>query len=298
MRALVFFCFLAFGCAAYGAEGTGRAGHGHISLTYQYIAVDGFTTGSRTAEIGTTDTHGLNFHLDYAVTDRWTVGIGVPLITKRWNGPSSSAHRPDLIDPPQDQEFIDDGEYHTEWQDLHLTASYAAKTDGPLTIEPFMAAGIPTHDYPHFAHAAVGQNLWRFEAGARIFYQPHFSRFYYGFHPRYVFVEETLDTSVDHWLIDAEIGYFFNSSVSVRTFLIHKDGDGVTSTAADFPDRTSPRWFQHDRMLIHNFTNLGVGVDWQVSPKYRLSFSAMTQVDGEWVHIMDYTGTFTVSRSF
>ena len=62
------------------AEESSRAGHGHVTVSYQYIHVDGFEATAGTIDIGTVDTHALNFELDYYLTDRWTIAVGIPFI--------------------------------------------------------------------------------------------------------------------------------------------------------------------------------------------------------------------------
>lgn len=105
----------------------GRKGHGHVSVGYQYISVDGFEASTGTLEIGTTDTHSLFFEIDYNITDRVSLYAGLPLIRKRYQGPFP--HSVAGLDAPNDTApFIDDGKYRTEWQDFRFGARYLART--------------------------------------------------------------------------------------------------------------------------------------------------------------------------
>lgn len=272
------------------------AGHGHYSVSYQYISVDGFEGSMGEVPIGTVDTHSLNFEVDYAVTGKWTLVAGIPLVRKRYDGPSP--HDPLTLDPPRpDVENVDQGAWNTGFQDIHVGARYLAR-DGSLRIEPFAFLGLPSHDYPFFGHAAVGQNLWKLDVGSSFTYFPPISDAYYRLDLAYVFVEETLGFSIDHWLIRAEAGYFFRPHLNGRIFLLHKDGHGLTFPD-DFPTpRTTEMWYQHDRLVKHNYTNVGVGLDWAVNDKYRVSSSLMTMARAEQVHIMKYAVTVGLSRSF
>jgi hypothetical protein len=271
-------------------------GHGHISVGYQYISVDGFKASTGTLEIGTTDTHSLFFELDYNVTDRLSLNAGLPLIRKRYQGPFP--HSVAGLDPPNDTApFIDGGRYRTEWQDFRFGARYLARS-GPLQIEPYITVEVPSNDYPFYANAAVGQNVNKLDLGADFIYVPPISDAFYGLEIGYVFVEETLGVNIDHWRVNASAGYFFGPRLSGRVFLLLKKGNGLVFPD-DFPTpRTDERWYQHDRMVRHNYMNVGVGLDWALNEKYALSTSVMTMTWAEQVHIMDYAAGVTLTRSF
>lgn len=291
---------LLLGGVLLGLSGTAVAqeqsdSHLYFSVGYQFIHVDGFESTIGELPIGTTDTHSLNFELHWQFNGRWGLSAGLPLIRKRYEGPG--AHNPSAIIPPQDAEFIDDGQYHTSFQDLHLELRYLWKTR-PVVIEPFVALGVPSTDYPFFAHAAVGQNLWKFDVGASFTWLPVLSDFYYSLDVSRVFVEKTLGTNIDHWRIDGTVGYFFSPDLSGRVFLMVKEGNG-----RDFPDefptpRNTPYWYQHDRMVKHNYINAGAGIDWAFSNDYELSFSALTMVHADNVHIVEYAFNVELSTAF
>ncbi len=268
---------------------------GHVSLTYQYIHIDGFESTIGELDIGTTDTHAWHLEADYKVAERWTVSAGLPFIRKRYRG--GGPHRPDLIDPPQDSNFVDDGSYHSDFQDLHLGLKYLALVD-PIVVEPFVGYSFPASDYPFFGHAAVGQNIWHFEIGAHFTYVPKLADYFVQVSPSYVFAEETLGQSIDHWRLNVALGYRLTRGVSARVFMLLKDGDGL-----DFPDdfpppRDTRRWFLHDRLVKHNYINVGVGVDWQYSETRSVSVSAMRMAHADQVHVMDRAFSISFNQAF
>ena len=112
------------------AEGPHR---GHWSISYQHIKVDGFESSIGELDIGTTDTHTLHFEVDYQLTERIALVAGIPLVRKKYEG--GGPHVPTSINPPQDDKFIDDGDYHTEFQDFQFGVRYLLATD-PLIVEP------------------------------------------------------------------------------------------------------------------------------------------------------------------
>jgi len=246
-------------------------------------------------DIGTTDTQSLNFEVLFRLNNHWSVSAGLPLMMRRYNGPA--AHHPDDLDHPLDTEFVDDGEYHADFQDFHLQVNYLALS-GALSVEPFITIGIPSHDYTYLGHAAVGQNLKRAGFGATFSYLPLLDDYYLSFSPSYVFVEETLGTSIDHWLVHLEAGYLLNERWAIRAFGILKEGHGKDFPSDFPPPRTDEWWSQHDRMLRNNYINLGVGVDWFINNEYALRFSGMTMVHADQTHIMKYTFSIGIDKFF
>jgi len=278
------------------AESGSRAGHGHMSLSYQYITVDGFESTIGKLPIGEVETHSLFFDIEYNLTDKVTLIAGIPYVRKRYRGPGP--HDPLTLDPPRPQiENVDQGQWNNDFQDLHLGLRYLAK-DGPLVIEPHVGIGVPSQDYPFFGHAAVGQRLFKLDVGTSFTWLPGLSNAYYRADISYVFVQETLGVSIDHWRVDLEAGYQFGSRLTGRAFVLLKDGKGL-----DFPDdfpppRNTEHWYQHDRMVKHNYLNVGIGLDWALDDRYYLSSNYMKMAWAEQVHTMEYAFTLGISRSF
>ena len=273
-----------------------EAGKGSISIAYQNISVNKFNTGTSEVDIGEVLTQSLYAEINYAFTDRWQITVGVPYIKKR--AIVQPSHNPlTLVPPKTDVPFLDDGSYHSNFQDLFVGINYLWRTD-PIIVEPFVNLYIPTHDYPHFAQAAVGQNLWKLEVGVELIKYMPFSYWYYSLGTSYTFVEKTLGVSVNHVRVDGEVGYFFTQGFSANLFFHSKYGDG--DPAGSFPPsmRTDERWYQHDRTAKHNFANVGIGADWFFGDKYQLYGSAFTTVWGDTVHLVDVAWTIGFSRYF
>ena len=284
------------GSLAYAEESDSRAGHGHMSVSFQVIRIDGFESSVGTLPIGTVDTQSVNFEIDYNLTDRITLIAGVPWVRKRYDGPG--IHDPLALDPPRpDVENVDIKSWNRDFQDFHLGVRYLLR-EGPFVVEPYVYFNVPTHDYPFFGHAAVGQNLLKVDVGSTFMWFPGLSDAYYRLDVGYVFVEETLDTNISHWLVTGEAGYFFSDTITGRVFAQLKKGHGLT-----FPDnfplpRTTEQWYQHDRMVKHNYLNVGVGLDWSLGSNYSLDTSVMTMAWAEQVHVVDYAIIVGLIRSF
>ena len=271
-------------------------GSGSIFLNYQYINVNDFQNGVEKVHIGEVRTQSLYLQIDYAVADRWRLEFGLPVIKRRYIGPG--VHDPlKLIPPRPEVELIDDGSYHTEFQDFYFGIDYLW-VDKPVRLEPFVHVFIPSHDYPHFGNAAVGQNLWKVEIGMELTHFMPFSDWYYRLGGGYTIVEQTLDVSVNHFRLNGELGYFLAPNFAVNAFFLARKGNGDSAQNFPPPSRTDERWYQHDRTTRHNSANVGMGADWFFSEDYQLSVNAFTTVWGDSVHWVDIAADIGITRYF
>lgn len=292
----------------------GQKGRGSIRAEYQFIHSDKFYDDVAEYDYWTTDTQVLMLSGDYAVTDRLTVFASLPYIRKRFNSEvdwGGDPHNPNdafWIDfVPPDKRFVDDGNYHGGLQDLSVGMSYVA-LDGPLTITPYISYGLPADDYPFYAKAAIGQNLWKIPVGAAFMYVPYFSDWYVGGNVAYVFSEQPLGINVDHWLVNLSAGYWFKPYFSANLFAALKyvrDGLLMPWDFTDdplygnYPDEfDTEEWYNHDRLLAHRNLNVGVGFDYFISRRYKLSGSAFTGVWAEQSSEPAHAFTLGLTRYF
>jgi len=271
-----------------------------LGVEYQYVRTGKFDSNVGKIDIGNTDSYVMMLSGDYALSDRWTVSASLPYIKKRHQGPT--AHNPglDLTEFPEaDQSVLDDGNFHNDWQDLYVSVSYRAR-EGRLSLHPFVAVGLPTNDYPFYAHAAVGRNIWHVPVGVAFDFTPYFSDFSLGGDVAYVFTEQSLGVNISHWLINLDARYYLTPGFAPRVFLSIKHG----TKGLDFPDDfdvaalNDEAWYFHDRTVKHNFANGGVGFDWILSEKYVLSASVLTMLIPDQVNIVDYGLSFGITRFF
>jgi len=282
------------------AEVEPRKGSGQFALTYQFNTTDGFESSIGKLPIGSIDTHVMNFELEYALTDRLTVVAGVPYVRKRYNnGPLP--HDPLLLDPPRPHiENVDQGDWNSGFQDFNFGLKYRVR-EGAFSVEPFVHLGVPSHEYPFYGNAAIGQQLTRLQVGSSLMWYPGLSNAYYNADIGYVFVEKTLGVSVNYWNIRAEAGYQFSPRITGRLFGLLKKGSGlsVPDDYPGFPDQlTDELWYQHDRMLKHNYFNIGIGLDWVLNDHYSVSANYMEMVWADQVNILKYAFTLSVARTF
>jgi hypothetical protein len=210
-------------------------------------------------------------------------------------------HDPLLLDPPRPYiENVDQGDWNSGFQDLNIGAKYRVR-EGAFSVEPFVYLGVPSHEYPFYGNAAIGQQLTRLQVGSSLMWYPGLSNAYYSADIGYVFVEKTLGVSVNYWNIRAEAGYQFGPRLTGRLFGLLKKGSGnsVPTDYPGFPDQlTDELWYQHDRMLKHNYMNIGIGLDWALNDHYSISSNYMEMVWADQVNILKYAFTLSVARAF
>lgn len=292
-------------------------GDASLRVEYQYISTGVFhDAGILDANYWTTDSQVALISGDYALSERWTVYASLPYVQKRfvpapgdpYGGDPHNPNDPWWIDfVPPDKRFIDDGDWHGGWQDMSVSVSYLA-LDGPLSISPFIGYGWPTTDYPFYAKAAIGLNLWNIPVGVDFTYIPYFSDWYLTGNLAYVFSEQPLDVNVDYWLGSVETGYWFKPNFSINVFLTLKylrDGYLLPwsytddPTYANYPfDFDTIEWWQHDRLLRHRFLDAGIGFDYFLNEKYQLSGSWFTGIWSEQTNEVDNAFTLALTRYF
>ncbi len=271
-----------------------------LGVEYQYVRTGKFDSSVGELEIGNTDSHVMMISGDYALSDRWSISASLPYIKKRHTG--ALPHNPavDLTEYPEaDQSLIDDGNYHSDWQDIYVAVSYRAR-EGRLSLYPFIALGVPTNDYPFYAHAAVGRNIQHVPVGVAFNFTPYFSDFSLSGDIAYVFTEKSLGVDISHWLINLDASYYVTPGFAPKVFLSIKHG----TKGLDFPNDfdvtalNDEAWYFHDRTIKHNFVNGGLGFDWILNEKYLLSGSVLTMLVPDQVNIVDYGFSFGFKRFF
>jgi hypothetical protein len=315
VQLLASFLAVTFVSAASGQEPS--AGDASIRLEYQTIRTGAFIANGESLDYWTTDTHAAVLSGDFAITNRWTIFAALPYVRKRfnsevpWGGDPHNPNDPYWVDfVPPDKRFWDDGEYHNAFQDFSIGASYRI-AKGPWTLGPYISYGVPASDYPFFAKAAIGLNLWTIPVGTTFSYVPYFSDWHFDGNVAYVFSEKPLGANVDYWLAHLSAGYWFKANLSVDVFLSLKyvrEGISLLSPQfinddADFPpvypdDFDTEEWWQHDRLIGNRNLNLGIGVDYFFSPEWKMSGSAYQSVWTEETTEVDAAFTLGITRFF
>ena len=306
-------------CAAPAQSQGQQQGDASIRLEYQFIRTGSFVSGDAEFGYWTTDSQVAMLSGDYAINDRWRVFAALPYVRKRFQPAGSDAflggdpHNPN--DPywidfvPPDTRFWDDGDYHGALQDFSIGLSYRIDL-GPWVLAPYISYGVPASDYPFFAKAAIGKNLWTVPVGMSFSYVPYFSDWHFGGSAAYVFSEKPLDVNVDYLLIDLAAGYWFKAYLSVEAFLNFKNVfDGVSllsprfidgdPAGAVYPDDWDTEdWWNHDRMVGNQNLNVGLGIDYFFSRNWKVSGTAYKSFRTNESNEVDYAYTLGLTRYF
>jgi len=287
-----------------------QKGDGSMRIEYQYIRTGSFYDTTTEYNYWTTDSHVGLLSGDYTFSDRWTVYAALPYVQKRFNSEvpwGGDPHNPNdsfWVDfEPPDKRFIDDEHFHGGFQDLSFGLMYLA-LDGPFTLSPYVGYGFPTNNYPFYAKAAIGANLWNIPVGVAFTFVPYFSDWYFDGNIAYVFSEKPLNVNVDYWVGNLSTGYFFTPRFSMHLFLSFKYiREGLpleyflTDPYNNYPeDHDTEEWWHHDRLFGHRFANLGVGFDYSFNEKYQLSGSYFAGIWAEQTNQVDRAFTFALTR--
>jgi hypothetical protein len=185
--------------------------------------------------------------VDYSVTDRLGLGLSVPYIRSRYQGPNP---HPGVIE--------DDGSMHGSLQDLQLDARYAL-VRGEFLVTPFAGFRVPIRDYATMGHAAPGRGLREIEAGvsAGRHLLPLIPDAVVGANVSYTRSEAVEDIRVNRTNADVQLGYGLTPRLFVRGFAAwQRSHDGV-----DVPLPPSHHLFHHhDQLARVNHTRAGAGV--------------------------------------
>lgn len=278
---------------AFAQEGASR---GSVTLTYQYVREGKINTTIGRIDIGELYTHSLLLDVEFSLNDKWELFGSLPFIMKRYDG--LRPHDPATLSVPVDEPFIDDGDYHSDFQDFTLGVRYSAGQISRFQVKPFVSYGVPTSDYPIYAHASVGQNLRKLDVGAVITFVPMLSDVYYSVAASRVFSEQAQGVNVDYWRLDGEIGYFLNPRLAVKGFFAARKGNGL-KFPDDFPlPRNDEHWYEHERLLAIEYVVLAAGLDWSFNERDRLSLAVLKSVHADMIHEVDYGVSVGISHAF
>lgn len=251
---------------------------GEATLTfgvhYMYARDHLFHDGSR-VDRGKMYTNNLVSDLNYGVTDRLALRVGIPYVISRYSG--SFPHR------PPGRPVNDDGTWNGTFQDFRIAARFAAAR-GSLVVTPYAAVGLPSHFYEHLSHSAAGRRLKEYSAGVLLGRRldPLLPDAYA--HARYSFTvpERVLGIWHNYSNADLELGYFVTPALAVRALGSWQVGHGGFRIPLDAP-LGSANFLHHDQLANERHFNLGAGASFAVSGSldvYVLGYQTLSGKNG------------------
>jgi len=265
------------------AVGFGQAwvppkGEGEMALSYQNLFTrDHFNGDGSRHDYGHIRLFGVIEELDYGVTNKFAVNLSVPYGFGKYRGPF-----PHKLP-------IDDGDYHGALQDMRIGFRYNVFRR-PIQFTPFVAVAFPSHHYEHFAHSAVGTDLWEVQMGMSLgrSLAPVLPRGYFQLRYGYSIMQRVLGIRPDRSRIETQFGYFVTRRLSLQALAASQITHSGLDFPHDFPVRspTNVAWTHHDQISAINFLNLGGGIAYGITKNWQVYSSLLTTVWGQNGHAL------------
>jgi hypothetical protein len=265
-------------------------GEGTFAISYQnvYVREHAFSKGEAT-DRGHSLSHVLNADLDYSLTRKLAVRIGMPYVTARYSG--SSPH----------PTVNDDGTYHGTLQDYSFDLRYNVM-DGPLVVTPFFTAVIPSHGYEYFAHSAVGKDVHEYHVGTNVGRRldPILPEAYIQARYSYAFVSRILGVKPNRSNVEVQFGYFIKPGLSVMGTLQGAYTHSGLDLRLGIPlvGLTEEQWRVHDQIARDNILDAGGGLVYSLNPSLEMFASVARSVAGRNTHLHASVVTVGFSRTF
>lgn len=283
--------------ALWGQAWVAPRGETTIALTFQRTEFQGhFTSDGSRIPHGGSHSRSLALSIEHSLTDKLAVSASVPYVASE-NG----------LDPQPvlGRSGIDDGNYHSTWQDFRLGARYNV-LDGPVVVTPMLQLRIPTHSYPTIGEAAVGPGLRELQMGIDAGHLFGDQSFYVNAEYAYTIVQKFKGVSMNRSNADADLGYFVSPALTVRAVVNWQNTYGGLTTDQIFsaagppfrnPTLPDALWLGHDRLLRDDYWRAGLGATYSVTPAIGASFTFVKLLRGSNSHF-GYLYAVGVSRTF
>jgi len=271
-------------------------GYGNVFNTKHYFGV--IDPGE--TDVGHVRGQGFALQLGYGLTDRLAVSVGIPFVDNKYyctpKGPCT----------PHPFSNVDNGFYHGTFQDYRVGVDYQLLT-GPVSIAPFAAALIPSHDYVYFAHAAPGKDLNQFLLGFTT--AASLDRFvpgtYFVGSYNYAFVEKVLGINLNRSDFSLELGYFLSfltPGLGIRFLGTGYYTHGGVPVHDPFTLLGMPNgeelFLHHDQIGKTRSVQLGGGFSYQLTGSTALYASYLRSVYGRDILKADHGISFGATWNF
>ena len=268
------------------------AGEGAVTVATQSIDNTGHVlTDGSTIPVGKSRNASVYLEADYAVTDRFSVVVGIPFVFAKYLGPRPPAGVPE---PPMVQAVDRCYCWQHGWQDFGLTARFNLLR-GDTALTSSISFGVPSHGYAHIGEAVVGRNLHEVRAAVdvgqrlsalspRLAVQAQYS---------YAFVERILEVANNRSNVSAEFAFELTERLSAQGTVSRQMTHGGLRAGVLPPggpegipwgEITTPELFrEHDRLLRDNYWHAGAGLSYSF-PMAHVFFSYVEFVAGSDTH--------------
>ena len=280
-----------------GAPSGFDGGRGRISIGFQSVFTDGSVDGDGNPGPGVrTDTRNLLLALDYQFAERWSLHVSLPYIVKR-SLDDPGLHDTRRLREPRDGDFLDDGKWHGSWQDWQMGLTHHAHLGG-FSVQPHAVVRWPSHDYTFFASAAPGRYLRSLRVGADVSRRIGRSNLHWSAGYSHEFVEKVLDIDLDKQHYRLSLRWDVAPEWSMDAFVNARYSNGITPAALAGKVPWSELWYQHDRLLQHNYVLGGLGASWRFSQRWAVAGSSAWPLHADSMHRVRNAWEVSLQRSF
>ncbi|MFI5178221.1 MAG: hypothetical protein ACHQO8_06650 [Vicinamibacterales bacterium] len=273
-------------------------GEASVTMLFQSTLVKDHLVLSGPVDSGHIQSQGIVADFSVGLGRKFALSVGVPYIGSKYTGT-----KPHLLLPSEKPLYptftsLDDGRYHSTWQDFRAELRYGLRKAG-FAISPFVGTIVPSHDYEYLSHAAVGRDVRELQVGvyaARIL-DPWLPRVFIQAGYTHGFEQRIVDISRQRSIVPFEGGYF--ATPSLRVFglgsleVTHGGIDVYTSARADYQGLL---YINHDRIQRENMLNVGAGAAYTLSDRTEIVASFTRTVWGINGHAQ--WGALTVGVSY
>lgn len=317
-------------------------GVGSFSISYQNNFSDRHTfgdgreyltiAGEKITDNGNLRTQAGYLDFGYSFTDKLAVSFELPYMDSKYYSPKTFPLGPDgqpnygfgphkFWDPSHPAvppvALIDNGQYHGGFQNLGFRIRYNIATH-PFMITPFLQYDVPSHAYPFYSHAVIGNRLAEFQIGTYLggLVTPNtYLAGGYGLG----FPQRVLGISRTHHHLELEGGYFVTERIRAFGILHGQITQGginlnqLPSTYNSFPilfegfgRPAHPKGYTSaDEMFLHHlqiqrdsFLNISAGMQYSLNSSMDLYGALEHTLTNRNLHKLKYGVTFGVSWGF
>lgn len=275
-------------------------GTGVVAVTYQTGLIKDHVLFDHSVDVGHIKSHALMIDFGIGLGRNFALSASVPFIAAKYTG--DFGHRPNAQEGAlrPDFTFIDDGRYHSAWQDLRLELRYALERNG-LHAMPFVTVVLPTHDYEYLAHAAVGRRVREVRVGLGLhrLLSPWSARSFVQSHVAYAFQERIAGVSRGATHLNIEGGRFMTPDLTIfAVAAAHLTHGGIDIFNSPRAELSGDLFISHDRIVRERLFNLGAGASYSFPGRLAVSGSITRTVWGMNGHAHAYVLTIGLARGF
>jgi len=272
---------------------------GSATLLYQY-GFDRYHAMSQGEAVdrGHTSLQALMLDVDYSLTDRLAVRLGVPFIKGMYRG-----QQPHLLvrGRPDTVVAIDDGRYHGGLQDVRFDVRYNVSRK-LLMVTPFFTASIPSHSYPTLGHGAVGTDQREYRIGVSMGRQlnPFLPKAYVQGRYGFGMVQQVAHIAPKRSYAEFQLGYVLSAKISLQASTVWSHShNGIPFLNNVFPSNlTEEQYLNHDRIGRQSLLDVGASASYGITRKTNLFVGWGRSIQGVNTHLRSLVLTVGVTKSF